>query len=203
MQQIDSGVGNFLSVCQFHWEDNDKGGKVALNISTEQHMPMFCGSRFQSDIVRWKNDSCLCWILQDLDILPLSLSSQWNWHTLRNFPTPLSLCWSCWRQSVFGRSRTTSDIIYNLWRQSVFGRSRSRSRRNKYLSTKTTSSLSRRHFSFGQTILITASSFNFTELNAEANCLTDWNKRRKIYKTDYVRSCTCHLKKVKTIYRFP
>ena len=67
-------------------------GKVALNISTEQHMPMFCGSRFQSDIVRWKNDSCLCWILQDLDILPLSLSSQWNWHTLRKFPTPLSIC---------------------------------------------------------------------------------------------------------------
>jgi hypothetical protein len=37
---------------------------AALNLSTGLLITMDSGSRFQTDIVRGKNDSCLCWVLQ-------------------------------------------------------------------------------------------------------------------------------------------
>ena len=37
---------------------------AALNLSTGLLITMDSGSRFQTDIVRGKNDSCLCWVLE-------------------------------------------------------------------------------------------------------------------------------------------
>ena len=39
---------------------------VALNVSADRLITIDCSSRFQSDFIQRKNDSCLCWVLQEI-----------------------------------------------------------------------------------------------------------------------------------------